>query len=129
MSTLVRFHQTPAPGWDQAAACRLYPTETFYDQTTEQEAVSICRICPVAAACLNEERQVFLSTGSEVEDVLGVRGGLTAGQRRLELSPLKKHAEHHVLQDATLTVADRAVKLGVSKRTLQRRLAATRCAA
>jgi hypothetical protein len=73
--------------------------------------------------------QVFLSTGSEVEGVLGVRGGLTAGQRRVKLSHLKKHAEYHVLQDATLTVADRAVKLGVSKRTLQRRLAATRCAA
>lgn len=129
MSTLVSLHQTASHGWDQAAACRSYPTEIFYDQTTEQEAVNICRSCPVAAACLNEEQQVFLSTASEVEDVLGVRGGLTAGQRRVELSHLKKYAEHHVLQDAMLTVADRAVKLGVSKRTLQRRLAATRCAA
>ena len=129
MSTLVSFHQAASPGWDQAAACRSYLTEIFYDQATEQEAVSICLSCPVASACLNEDRQVFLSTGSEVEDVLGVRGGLTADQRRLELSHLKNHAEHYVLQDATLTVADRAVKLGVSKRTLQRRLAATRCAA
>ncbi len=129
MSTVFSFHQTASPGWDHAAACRSYPTEIFYDQGTEQEAVSICRSCPVTAACLNEERQVFLSTGSEVEDVLGVRGGLTAGERRVELSHLKNHAEHYVLQDATLTVADRAVKLGFSKRTLQRRLAATGCGA
>ena len=125
----VSFIRPIPPGWDRSAACRTMSTEFFYDPATEAAALGVCEECPVAAQCFEAEIQVFISTGADLDDVQGVRGSLTADARRARLAGLRAVAEEQLFLDDRLTVAQRAERLGVSKRTLQRRLAERRAAA
>jgi WhiB family redox-sensing transcriptional regulator len=67
-----------APTWVQLAACRGMDTGWWFpergDTFSGQVALTICRTCPVRAECLAE--------AMALGDVEGIRGGLTAGERR-----------------------------------------------
>ena len=71
----------PSSSWLELAACRGLDTSWWFpqrhDMFTLRVAVAVCRGCPVRAPCLAEalaeEDQAY---------VFGVRGGLTASQRR-----------------------------------------------
>lgn len=77
--------------WLDLAACRpgapnAPDTWTFYDPKMTDRALRCCAGCPVVAECLDAETH----TVSLVADVLGVRGGQTAEERRdrLRSAPL-----------------------------------------
>lgn len=78
----------PAGQWLKAAACRapgIHPDEMFPDDSNEagiERARSICRRCPVRAACLDEclQREGGRSSVSR----FGVYAGLTPRQRARE---------------------------------------------
>ena len=67
------------PTWRRHAACR-DRLELFYasDATSEAIAVAVCAGCVVRQACLAEALADEADTGYRY----GVRGGLTASQRR-----------------------------------------------
>lgn len=59
------------------AVCCTVETVVFFDPDREGEAKACCRSCPVQALCL----EYALSWG---ENVQGVWGGMTSGERRRE---------------------------------------------
>lgn len=68
---------TSAPDWRDRAACKgASDPDAFFpvSPSAQRYAQQICRICPVAAACLAEA----LATGADH----GVWGGYTPEQRR-----------------------------------------------
>lgn len=117
-----------ARSWVHDATCGRAGVDVFFDEATEAAALEICDRCPVVAACLAAERREFLDAGAELDTVVGVRAGLTAPRRRELFAPAASAREQRVLSDVSMTVAERARQLGVSKRTLQRRLSAQRAA-
>jgi WhiB family redox-sensing transcriptional regulator len=70
-------------GWVDHAACRPHPTSWWYqrhDALETELALSICRTCPVRAACLDE------ALDAETDHRYGIVGGTTPSDRdRLEL--------------------------------------------
>ena len=90
MKTLLQFApisaQTdtdPGPDWRTRAACLDRDPETFFphrsDRDGEDEAVAVCRRCPVEADCLDEamDAETYRSTS----DRHGIWGGKTPQQR------------------------------------------------
>lgn len=65
---------TGRPLWMAGARCRDVPTEVFFDESMEDEAVRCCAGCAVRATCL----AYALATGEPD----GVWGGMTARRRR-----------------------------------------------
>lgn len=66
--------------WYDRAACAGQDTDLWFPrQPTGSHAVQTCRHCPVRAECLLEALQ---EEGSGYAHRYGIRGGLTAGQRR-----------------------------------------------
>lgn len=80
-------HPRPDPdGWRDHAACRDMDTDDFYpERGNRAEAIqAICRTCPVQATCLADALEWERSIG--LYAVHGIRGGLTAPQRRRIIS-------------------------------------------
>ena len=73
----------PGPDWRTRAACLDRDPETFFphpsDRDGEDEAVAVCRRCPVEADCLDEamDAETYRSTS----DRHGIWGGKTPQQR------------------------------------------------
>ncbi|WP_328934179.1 MULTISPECIES: histone-like nucleoid-structuring protein Lsr2 [unclassified Streptomyces] len=66
--------------WHGRAACAGQDTDLWFPkQPTGSHAVQTCRNCPVRAECLLEALQ---EEGSGYAHRYGIRGGLTAGERR-----------------------------------------------
>lgn len=88
---------TPRPSFDQAtpdadawrgrAACRTADPDLFFpdqgDYVTTRAAVAVCHGCPVVDACLADA----VAMGERY----GIRGGLTAVQRRASRRPARVH--------------------------------------
>ncbi|MFE9812352.1 WhiB family transcriptional regulator [Streptomyces sp. NPDC005548] len=85
MTTMTRRVTRPAAptpaDWHASATCATVDPELFYPTgpggtaaQMEKQAKSICAVCPVRQECLDE--------AVAVGDVSGIRGGLTASERR-----------------------------------------------
>jgi hypothetical protein len=117
--------------WTAVAACsRLrVDDDLFFDPARTDEALAVCAECPVRRECLADEVAVMVANGELPGDVHGVRGGMTATQRRDQLALSGLLTGVPAVTGDGLTIAQAAADLGVSKRTLQRRRAAQRAAA
>ena len=65
---------TGRPLWMTDARCRDVPTEVFFDESTQDEAIRCCAGCAVRATCL-----AYALAAGEPD---GVWGGMTARRRR-----------------------------------------------
>ena len=65
--------------WNERAACRTADLNLFYTNTptSRNAALGVCSACSVKDACLKE------ALTQPKEEDFGVRGGMTARQRRL----------------------------------------------
>lgn len=83
--------------WLELAACRGRPTEWWYPSAGDRFAIgvarSICRTCPVRAECLAEALELEGDLPGSYR--YGIRGGLTAEQRRRRHSRLRDHGRDH----------------------------------
>lgn len=76
----------PDPRWRAQAACAGRDPEIFYPPRSDgptryDQALSICRDCPVRAACLADALFVEGRSADQTRRY-GVRGGTTAHERR-----------------------------------------------
>ncbi len=69
------------PRWQTQAACRFFPSDLFFSvgssdvaRADQEEAKTVCRMCPVQAECL----EYALSINQE----FGVWGGMSEDERR-----------------------------------------------
>ena len=73
----------PGPNWRTRAACQGRNPETFFphpsDRDGEDEAVAVCRRCPVETDCLDEAMDA--ETYRPTSDRHGIWGGKTPQQR------------------------------------------------
>jgi hypothetical protein len=75
------------PGWLQAAACRGLPTAWWYPDRSEarlhtyEVAKTLCAGCCVRHQCLDEA--IAEEAARDLNYVYGLRGGLTARQRKV----------------------------------------------
>lgn len=70
----------PAPDWTRRAACLGADTGLFYDDRHTAQAAAICDGCPVRLDCLQDAWNQDADAALHL--IFGVRGGLTADQRR-----------------------------------------------
>jgi WhiB family redox-sensing transcriptional regulator len=91
---------TTEPDWRRQAACRHADPDLFFpkvgDHQTAAGAVAVCRSCPVIDACLRDA----LASGEHH----GIRGGLTAIQRRKMLAAQRRLARHLARRNPLATV-------------------------
>jgi len=77
-----RLARSDGDDWRAQAACLGHAPELFHPETSDvsigRMAQRICKRCPVAARCLDEEMRVEPPTRR-----FGVVGGLTPNQRRV----------------------------------------------
>jgi WhiB family redox-sensing transcriptional regulator len=76
-AVLAAWEETPAPGaWIKRAACRGAPTPLFFpdDGTSADEALQVCRRCPVRADCA--------TYALTIPGLEGIWGGLTEADRQ-----------------------------------------------
>ena len=84
MSELDRLAQRPE--WWQYAECRGLPVDLFFDRDRTWDALKVCEECEVRQQCADaavEEERV-----DALVYVKGVRGGMTAEQRRKHIRSL-----------------------------------------
>lgn len=77
MTTVLSVKSTGLGDWDDAAACRINPSELFTSDDKHDQARPVCVACPVLEECLSRQMKT--------EEVLyrwHVVGGLTPQQRR-----------------------------------------------
>jgi len=131
MSATVSHLRPTSTSWVPLAACgdAEVPVDLFFDPDQQVHALTICRRCPVREQCLASEIAEMISINVTADEMFGVRGGLTAEQRIPLVAAARAEQCSTLVDDVGLTVAEQADLLGISKRTLQRRRAALRCAA
>jgi WhiB family redox-sensing transcriptional regulator len=85
-----RFAEPEDDSWRDDAACQHADPDLFFpddgDHVAAAQAVAVCRGCPVINACLSD--------ALDTRERFGIRGGLTAKQRRALLTARHRTAEH-----------------------------------
>lgn len=79
--------QPASPAWDTQAACLGMDGELWFpagyttarDRMQAADAISICKVCPVARECL--EDALAMERGNHKDGRHGIRGGLTPSSR------------------------------------------------
>lgn len=114
-------------GWTGEAACHGMPFDDFFVDEPTEAARAACASCPVILDCLVDEISI------DAEDLHGYRAGLDASVRRRVLAEAARllpserdERKKRVLSAvaAGVPVTEAAANEGISRRTLQRWLAA-----